>query len=249
MSTNRTRARSGRGRRRRTDTPDPSELATVDGVNERVHDADEVEVRTAAVLERYIGPMPSPARGWSPWVIATSALTGALAATQCGLNLVERHYQQQRKSPHPPSATQIRNTIHLIHTVGTLTFASAVGFAIVGIVWSAKRRPRARLQRDGEGAVEPSLRRAAPVAYFAFWSALAVAVLFSLVAKAAVHSGMSIDDFVRYRTLLALSAASRTVMWLCWIPLVVEARNVQARREAMAGPSPVLQAVDAPGPA
>jgi hypothetical protein len=127
--------------------------------------------------------------------------------------------------------------------------ASAVVFAIVGIVWSTKRRPRARLQRDGESAVEPSLRRAAPFAYFAFWSALAVGVLFSLTAKGAVHADMSIDDFVRCRTLLALSAAARTVMWLCWIPLVVEARNVQARREAMAGPSPALQVVDAPRPA
>ena len=60
---------------------------------------------------------------------------------------------------------------------------------------------------------------------------------------------MSISDFVTYRSYLALSAGARTVMWMCWIPIVVEATGVQAAREASApGPVQPLQSVGYTGP-
>jgi uncharacterized protein DUF2510 len=189
----------------------------------------------ATATSVYTGPRPSPARAWAPWVVVTSSVTAALAAAQCVLNLVERHYQQRRLSASPPSAAQIRHTLDLIQTTRTLSLLSATAFLVVAVVWSFKRRPRARLKAEGESSVEAALWRVAPIVYAVFWAALVIGVIASLSASSAVHPGMTIGEFTSYRTRLALSAGARTIMWLCWIPLVVMATKAQARREASAG--------------
>ena len=105
-------------------------------------------------------------------------------------------------------------------------------FAVVGIAWSVKRRPKTRLNFAGEDAVEPALRKVLPVVYGFFWVALVASLLASQFAKSIAHSAVSIDDLVRFRTYLALSAAARTAMWACWIPFVIRATQVQKQREA-----------------
>jgi hypothetical protein len=209
-----------------------------DPSRERVWDGSAWTNETRAVAtatSSYTGPRPSPARVWAPWVVVTSSVTAALAATQCWLNLVERHYQQRRLTLSPPSAAQIRHTIDLIHTMRGLSTLSSTAFLVVAVVWSFKRRPRARLKAEGETSVEAALWRVNPIVYGVFWAALAIGLLASLAAGSAVHPGMTIGDFTSYRTRLAFSAGARTVMWLCWIPLVVTATKAQARREATAG--------------
>ena len=156
-------------------------------------------------LTPYAGPRPSPARPWAPWVIGGAVVIAVSNAAQCGLNLLERHYQQQRLSPHPPSVDQVRAAVNAVRVLGTLTAIVVLAWLIVAILWSNHRRPRARLRAFGESSVEPALRTVIPAAWWAMWIALAVALIATFVARGIAHPVMNVDDFVRYRGYLALS--------------------------------------------
>jgi hypothetical protein len=184
----------------------------------------------------YIGPRPSPARPWAPWVIGGAALIALGNAAQCGLNLLERHYQQQRGTSHPPSLDQVRAAVNAIRTLSTLTAVLLVAWLILAIVWSKQRRPRARLHAFGESSVEPALRSVTPTLWWAMWIGLALALVASLVARGAVHPAMSVDDFVRYRGYLALSDLGRAVAWMCWALMAARATSLQDERERSSTP-------------
>jgi hypothetical protein len=180
----------------------------------------------------YTGPIPSPARVWAPWVIATSAAAALGNAVVFVLNLVERHYQQQRMTPNPPSPDRIRHTIQTIHAFSSFALIAAIAFGVVGITWSVKRRSKARVKQVGESGVEPALRSVLPIVYFTLFAMLGASFLFSSLASSGTHPGMTIHEFVTYRTYLAVGAAARAVGWACWIPLVARATQLQAQREA-----------------
>ena len=140
------------------------------------HCVDGGSMRTA-VLTPYSGPRPSPARVWTPWVLVTASLCGIGNLALLVLNLVERHYQQQRLAGHSPSVARIRDTLSLIHTLATLTLVASIAFLVVGVTWELKRRTRARVARDGETGVEPSLRSVSPTAFWTFWIAFGASFL------------------------------------------------------------------------
>jgi hypothetical protein len=73
--------------------------------------------------------------------------------------------------------------------------------------------------------------------YWAFWCLLAGAFISSTVAHGFVHDGMSVNEFISYRTYLAVGHAARVAMWSCYIALVVLATQLQDRREAASPPS------------
>jgi hypothetical protein len=178
------------------------------------------------------GSISSPGAAWAPWVIVTSAAAALGNAIVCGLDLLERHYQQQRLTPHPPSEEHVRHTLQMIRTLSSFTLIAAIAFAVVGITWSVKRRSKARVEQVGEKGVAPALRSILPIVYFTMFAMLVVSLVFSSVARSGLHPGMTINDVVTYRTHLALSAAARAVGWACWIPLVARATQLQAQREA-----------------
>ena len=180
----------------------------------------------------YTGPIPSPAGTWAPWVITTSAVCAFGTAIVCVLDLVERHYQQQRLTARPPSVERIHNTIQTIHAVSNLTFVAAIAFGVVVTIWGVQRRSKARLKQGGESAVEPALRKIDPTPLFHVMCFMpGVSVFLAVLASASTHPGMTIHDVVTYRTLLAVGAAARVVMWVCWIPFVARATRIQAERE------------------
>ncbi len=190
-----------------------------------------------ALSDGYAGPRPSPARPWAPWVIATSAAAAFGNAAVCVLNIVERHYQQQRLTSHPPSPQRIHHILNAIRAFTTFDLVAALAFLVVGVTWSIKRRPRTRLKREGEAAVEPALRRVLPLAYGLLFGALIVSIIATTAASSTFHTGMTVSDFVTYRTNLAIGAGARTVMWACWLPLVARATRLQAEREASSPPT------------
>src|SRR3954447_18535989 len=100
----------------------------------------------------YTGPRPSPARPWAPWVIAAAAVLALSNAAQCGLNLLERHYQQQRTTSSPPSVEQVRAALDTLRVLGTIILISALVWLILAIVWGNQRRPRARVRSHVEGS-------------------------------------------------------------------------------------------------
>jgi hypothetical protein len=183
----------------------------------------------------YTGPRPSPAKPWAPWVIATSAILALGNVFTCVLNVIERHNQEQRLHGADAVVTaHIQHTLTAIRTASTFDLIAASAFVVVGVVWSVKRRPRARLKRDRETAVEPALRTVSPVVYWTFWVTLAASAILAVSATSFSHPGATVQDFITYRTRLAVSAAFRTVMWACWIPLVILSTKLQERREAVA---------------
>ena len=182
----------------------------------------------------YMGPIPSPARAWAPWVIVTAAAAAFGNVIVCVLDLTERHYQQQRLTAHPPSVDRIRHTIQSIHALSSFTLIAAIAFAVVGITWSVKRRSKVRVKQVGERGVEPALRTVLPVVYFTIFAMIAISLLFTMLASSGTHLGMTVHDFVTYRTRLAIGAAARAVGWACWIPLVARATQLQVQREAAA---------------
>ena len=199
------------------------------------HDA---EVRSdagpTADANEYTGPCPSPARTWAPWVVATCGVLAVGNAGEAVLNFVERHYQQQRLTGHPPDAAQIRGTLNAIHLVSNVVTIAAIVFLVVGVTWSRKRRTKDRLALGGEAAVEPALRRILPLQYWGMWTALGASFAVTLSASSFNHPGMTIHDVIDYRTRVAIGAVGRTVMWACWVLLVVAATRHQTRREVSA---------------
>ena len=187
----------------------------------------------------YTGPRPSPARPWAPWVIVTSAASAIGNAAVCVLNLIERHSQQQRLTGTPPSVAHIQHTLNTIHAFTSFDLIASTAFVVAGVVWSLRRRPKTRLKRDGETAVEPALRKVLPVVYWAFWAMLVGSLLLTASAASVVHTGMTIPEVVSYRARLAGSAATRTVMWACWIPLVIRSTQLQKQREATSPVAPI----------
>jgi len=193
---------------------------------------DSSDLRTDAEPGTYTGPTPSPARAWAPWVVIASGVAAIANAVVFVLNLVERHDQQQRLTSDPPSAQDIRSTMDSIRTFSMVALIAAAAFLVVGIIWSMRRRPRDRLHLEGESAVEPALRRVLPFPYWAMWTALVISFVVSFSAGEALHAGMTAQDFVDYRTLLAVGAGFRALVWICWVILVVAATRTQSRREA-----------------
>ena len=184
----------------------------------------------------YTGPRPSPARRWFPFVMVVSAAAALGNGAQLVLNLNERRLQVQRKSAHPPSSATIRRAISAIHTVSGLTTAAVVAFVIVGLIWEFRRRNRSRVARDGESGVEMRLRTVWPSCYVLFFAMIGLSIVTSSLASGTTHTGMSIDDFVRFRTYLAAGAAARMVSWFAFIALAARATSIQDHREAIAAP-------------
>jgi len=187
----------------------------------------------AGMVTSYTGPRPSPARVWAPWVILAAAACALGNLVQCALNLTERHYQQRRLTANPPSPDRIRHTISLIHTFSSVTLIGALVFLVVGTTWSVKRRTRARVSQDGEAGVEPRLRDIQPALYWTVWVLIGVSLLITLTAHSLVHPGMTVQNFVTYRTYLAAGNVTRAILWSCWIATVVLATQAQDRREAL----------------
>jgi hypothetical protein len=181
----------------------------------------------------YTGPRPSPARGLAPWVLAASAAIALSNAVQCVLNLLERSYQQRRYTANPPSADQVRTAINTIKALGGITSVVVLVWFILALVWSSHRRPRQRLRQAGEQSVEPALRKIEPAVWWTLWVALGLGLLMTFVARGTVHTGMTADDFARYRGFLALSNLARAASWTCWVALVARATQLQTYRESM----------------
>src|SRR5262245_38556349 len=110
------------------------------------------------VITPYSGPRPSPARRWAPFVILAAVALAFVNAVLLVLNLIERHYQQQRGGGQYVSQSTIHDTVSLIRTVSRLSIAIDVAFLVVAIVWATKRRTRSRLAMGGEASVEASFR-------------------------------------------------------------------------------------------
>ena len=190
---------------------------------------------TVAAVLPYSGPRPSPARAWALWVLVTAAACGLGNAALLVLNLVERHYQQQRLAGHAPSVTRIRDTLSMIHTFANLTLIAALAFGVLAIFWERKRRPRKRVARDGESGVEPPLRTVLPPVYWTFWVAIGASFVVNTVARSHIHDGSTIDDIISYRTYLAVGHGIRILMWTCVFVLVLTATALQDRREIASG--------------
>jgi hypothetical protein len=189
---------------------------------------------TTQLIGLYTGPRPSPARRWAPSVIAVSAVLVICNVVMLVLNLVERGYQQQRVSGSPPSPERIREALDSLHTVGHVSEVAALAFLVLGVIWSAKRRTRARAAREGETGVETRLRSVKPSVYWSCWAALGASVFLALSARSMVHVGMTAEDFVGYRSNLAAANGARALMWAGWVALVIYATKFQDRREAAA---------------
>jgi hypothetical protein len=160
--------------------------------------------------------------------------SGVLAVSNAGeavLNFVERRYQQQRLTGHPPDAAQIRGTLNAIHSISNVNIIAAIAFLVVGVIWSRKRRTKDRIALGGEAAVEPALRRILPLPFWGMWTALGASFVVTSSASSLNHSGMTIHDVIDYRTRLAIGSVGRTVMWACWVLLVVAATRYQTERE------------------
>jgi hypothetical protein len=172
-------------------------------------------------------------------VIGGAALIALSNAAQCGLNLLERHYQQQRVTLHPPSPDQVRAAINAVKALSTLTAIILLAWLVVALLWANHRRPRARRRAFGESSVEPALRTVIPAAWWAMWIALAVALIATIAARGTAQPAMDVGDFVRYRGYLALGSLGRAVAWMCWALLAARATSLQDERERMvASPSP-----------
>jgi hypothetical protein len=203
-------------------------LGPVDGQNaEATSDAG-----LAAGEDEYTGPCPSPARAWAPWVVVTSGVLAVGNASAAVLNFVERHYQQQRLTGHPPDAAQIRGTLHAIDLLSKVMIIAAIAFIVVGVTWGQKRRTNGRIALGGEAAVEPALRRIVPLPYWGMLTALCASFAVTLSASSLDRAGMTIHDVIDYRTRVAIGSVGRTVMWACWVLVVVAATRYQTRREA-----------------
>jgi hypothetical protein len=168
-------------------------------------------------------------------LVAVSAALALYNVAMLVLNLVERGYQQQRIGGSPPPPERIR-TLDSLHTIGRVSSVLVLAFLVLGVTWSAKRRTRARVARDGETGVETRLRLVKPSVYWTFWATLAVAAFLAWSVRSMVHVGMTAHDFVGYRSYLAAANGARAVMWACWVALVIYATKLQDRREAEAGP-------------
>jgi hypothetical protein len=175
-------------------------------------------------------------------VIGGSAVIAVSNAAQCGLNLLERHYQQRRLSPHPPSVDQVRAAVNAVRALSTLTAVVVLAWLIVAILWANHRRPRARLRASGESSVEPALRTVIPAAWWAMWIALAVALIATFAARGIAQPAMNVDDFVRYRGYLALSNLGRAVAWMWWALMAARATSLQRERESSASEPPPVYA-------
>jgi hypothetical protein len=176
-------------------------------------------------------PARSTGRTWAPWVVVTSAVLVVANFILCGLNFAERHYQQQRLSG-TSDPTRIHDTLESIRHLGSFDLIVSTVFFVTGVIWARKRRPRERLKREGESAVQPALRQIVPIVYWAFLGMVAISIALSWHASSLSHVGMSINDVVTYRTDLAIGAAARTIMWACMIVLVVQATRIEARQAA-----------------
>ena len=193
-------------------------------------------------LTPYAGPRPSPARPWAPWVIGGAVVIAVSNAAQCGLNLLERHYQQQRLSPHPPSVDQVRAAVNAVRVLGTLTAIVVLAWLIVAILWSNHRRPRARLSRVRgvecrTGVADRDPRR-----------------LVGDVDRARRGADRDVrrtrgrapgDERRRLRPLPRLSRAQqprRAVAWMCWVLMAARATSRQDERESSVSEPPPVYA-------
>jgi hypothetical protein len=179
----------------------------------------------------YTGPIPSPARRWAPWVVILGIVVMVGYAAQFVLNVIERGYQHQRETGSTPDAAKVHDTLNRLHQFGGYTTIAVIAFLVLVLIWSNQRTSRARIARLGEDGVEPSLRWVQPLVYWALWVAIAVSILATFAASSTSHTGMTVHDFVTYRTELAVANAARVVMWWCWITLVLLATRRQDERE------------------
>jgi hypothetical protein len=194
-------------------------------------------MQPADVMTAYTGPRPSPAKRWAPALVTLMAIDAVANVVAFGLNLVERHNLERAKSGNPVSRAFLDDTLSTIRALGRISLVVTIGVAIVGVVWSHKRRAPSRKNLGGESAVEPSLHNVSRALNTTFWVMLALAFLATRIAASTQHLGMTADDFIRYRTYLAASDLFRAVMWGSFAALVVKANKLQERRE-LAPPLP-----------
>jgi hypothetical protein len=195
-------------------------------------------MQPVAVMTPYTGPRPSPARRWSAPLIVAMAATALGNVVLLGLNLVERHNLARGKAGHPVSQAFFDDTLSAIRGASRITLGTTIAFAVIGIVWATKRRSRRSLSTRGEQGVEVRLTIVSRALYATFWVMLGAAFLTSELAKAKTHGGVTVDDFIQYRTFLAVGNLCRVVMWSAYIALVVKATRYQEQREHMTSPEP-----------
>ena len=183
--------------------------------------------------DAYTGPRPSPARVWAKWLIAACAavVVGNLVALV--LTLIERHHLQERLAGNGPSAATFRDTISAINAVSRIAGGFWLALFVLWLGWLFKRRPKER-RTSGESAVEPPLHRIMPRTFWAYWALWAVAIIYGISTRSLVHSDMTTQDYIDYRTHLAVGHLFAIVGYTCLIVLVVGATRIQDRREAAA---------------
>jgi hypothetical protein len=195
-------------------------------------------MQSAAVTMAYTGPRPSPARRWAPALVVMMVAVSLGNAVMFVLNLIERHNLAQAKAGRPVSHVFFDDTISTINAVSRMTVIASLAVAVVGVVWSHKRRAPRRKQQEGESGVEPSLGTVSRGLYTTFWTMLGLSFLVSLMANSTRHLGMTVDDFIRFRTLVAAGDLFRIGMWGAFAALVLKATRLQEHRELASAGSP-----------
>ncbi len=193
------------------------------------------QVDAAAVRsgDAYTGPRPSPARGWAKWLVGACAGVVVSNLVSLVLTLIERHHLQQRLAGGGPSAATFRRTLSAITAVSRVAGAFGVAVFIVWLCWLIARRPKER-RTTGESAVELPLHRIMVRTFWAFWSLWAIGFVFAISSRSLVHSNMTTQDYIDYRTHLAVGHLFAMAVYSCLIVLVVGATRFQDRREAAA---------------
>lgn len=197
----------------------------------------------------YTGPRPSPARRWAP---ALEAVLGAAVITNVllfVLNLVERHNLARAKALHPVSRAFFDDTLSTLTALNRIILVVMIAFIVLDIVWVNRRRGSKRRSELGDAGVEPALSVVSRRLWGTFWATFAVSIVAFAIARSSNHIGMTIDDFIKYRTWLAIAALCRAATWGCYLALVVAATRLQHRREAAGMGAAPAPPVPPPAPA
>ena len=187
----------------------------------------------------YTGPRPSPARRWAP---VLEVVVGAVVLANVilfVLNLIERHNLTRARAGRPVSHAFFEDTLSTINALNRIVLVLMLAFLALDIVWVNRRRGPGRRREFGETGVEPPLNVVSSTLWAVFWGAFVGSIVAFAIARANSHAPMSIDDFIAYRTWIAIAAAFRAATWSFYLALVVAATRMQDRREdASAPPAP-----------
>ncbi|HEY1738115.1 MAG TPA: hypothetical protein VGI86_05365, partial [Acidimicrobiia bacterium] len=192
-------------------------------------------------LPLYLGPRPSPARRWAPWVVLGALLTVVADLVAMSFELVERHWQQRLAARNSVSSATIRSAVAHIQDAHNVAVGTAIVTLALWLVWATRRRSRKRVAAHGEVGVERPLREVVP------W-AVGLVVLTVLASVVCTHiglgelppSGRTAADFASYRGWRAASWCCAAATYAALASVVVTATRGQARREA-ADPADCVQ--------